>query len=229
MAVPRRGFRHRKRLRLDTQHRPPDSWLPTTWAVISSAAFPHPDAVLRKIGEPSNLVGGAFPAPFDAVVLFTGAQLVAGGLAANTEIDLIGNVAQQQAGGSIVGQPVATKQAIVVPTGWRAVLDGLAPLVTDLAGNRADLTPQQLGLNVIWRVRNKSVLLSPYDNINFIVAPWHQLSIRPLVDLSGGDILTATVQINSPYAQVGQVGIRLRGRFIPWDQKLGRPRSNQDY
>lgn len=228
MARTSRGYkRQRRRLRIGSV-RPPREWLPTSWSVISSAAFQPANKILRKAGESSSVVDGAFAVPFDRVVVFTGLQLL--GMAANLEFDLVGTNAAQLAGGAIAGAPVPKPEIGPVPAGYRAVVDGISPYVTDLAGNKADVSPGQLGLGIVWRIRVNGKLASPYDNIDFVVTPWHQLSTRPLLELDQGDILTATVAFNAtPYANVGQVGVRLRGRWIPWDNQKGRPRTPQAY
>lgn len=225
-----RGYRHRRRMALDPSVRPSPSWLPTSWSVVSRAAFVPPEKVLRVVGSPSSLVNGAFAVPFDRVVLFNGPDLVASGLAANVEFDLIGDFAAKSAGGSIPGAPTPSAALGPVPAGYRGVVDGIAPFVSDLAGNRADVTPQQLGFQVLWRVRVNGMLASPYDNIAYIVAPWHQLALRPLLENNQGDTITATVQcVAAAYAQIGQIGIRMRGRWVPWDDEKGRPRAPQQY
>jgi hypothetical protein len=208
--------------------RPAREWLPTSWSVVSSAAFKPPSQILRKVGDPSSLVDGAFAIPFDRVVLFKTSDLLA--MAAGVEFDLIGNIAAQLAGGAIGGAPVPKPEIGPVPSGYRAVVDGFAPYVTDLVGNQASVSPMQLGFNIVWRLRVNGLLASPYDLVNFVVTPWHQLSMRPLLELDQGAILTCTVQcVSAPYAQVGQLGVRLRGRWVPWDNQKGRPRTPQAY
>lgn len=210
--------------------RVPREWLPTSWSVISPAAFVDPKGIVRKVGDSSSLVDGAFAIPFDRVVIFSTAQLTAG-MAAGVEFDLVGDFAAQLAGGTIASAPTPKPAIGPVPAGYRAVVDCISPYVTDLAGNKADVAPEQLGgLQITWRIRVNGQLASPYDNVDFVVTPWHDLSLRPLLELNQGDILTATVQcVSAPYAQIGQLGIRLRGRWVPWDNQKGRPRTPQAY
>ena len=112
--------------------------------------------------------------------------------------------------------PTATSVIPTVPVGYRALIDGISPYLEGAAGPIGGPRIPGAGVTYTWRLLLNGRPAPYYAAITNILGAWDAVSIRSLLEVPPNVLVTATVTIVDPGLLYSFVGLRVRGRLVPW-------------
>lgn len=114
---------------------------------------------------------------------------------------------------------VNTPQLSAVPDGYRGIVDGIFPYLEGVGGVVSQ--PRIPGVvDIVWHLRLNGTPVPVYGAMNYILAPWNAMSDRALFEVPPGKILTCDVDYTDAFGLYTHVGIRIKGRLLPWSEQL---------
>lgn len=147
-----------------------------------------------------------FPYPFEyrVIVPATGA--------ATTTTVLVGDPTVSPAEGAVTSG--------AVPAGYRAFVDFISPYLD--ASGVVWTTPNLPGPSTVtWSVFVNGAPDAHYGTITQILTPWTSIADRAMIMLGAADRIRATITMTNVQAQWSNMGIRIKGWFVPLELKGG--------
>lgn len=157
--------------------------------------FPRPDAIRRE-DEPAS--GETLPYAFDL-------SSIVAAPASGTTTTLIG------AG--------ALAQLQRVPPRCRAYIDAIEPYLEDAVGPVTQARIPGLGVVITWKVLIGNRPAGYYGAITSMLDTWSYMSPRPLLEIPESETFQVTVTNVDAFGIYKFLGIRVRGRWVPWKKK----------
>jgi hypothetical protein len=161
-------------------------------------ALVRPDKLPPAFEPPPRVVTRNVPAPFDLIAIVAAP-------ASGTTTTLVTT--------GMIGR---------IPRGYRAVIDGITTILEGAVGPIAGPRIPGAGVTIAWRLLVDGNAAYPYNNITTIINDIGQ--DRPLFEIPPDRQLTVDVTNTDPAGLYAYLGVRIRGRYLPWeyDRKAGR-------
>lgn len=110
----------------------------------------------------------------------------------------------------------ATASLGAVPPGYRGFVDGISPYLEDATGPLTTPRIPGVGVTITWRLFVSNQPAPYYGRITTLLDGWSDINPRSLLELRETETLTANVTIVDPGGLYAFLGLRLRGRWVPW-------------
>jgi len=123
---------------------------------------------------------------------------------------------------SLLIGPGALEELQRIPPRTRAYIDGIAPYLEDGVGPVLSPRIPGAGVTITWSILLDNKPAAYYGAITTLLDDWSYVSPRPLLEIPEGQIVTVTVTNVDPAGLYDQLGIRIRGRWVPVKRERGR-------